>query len=90
MESLYVFHQSQTFNPLDNDIWNVFENKTSHPNNGPLKYSIEEERNKMSEEFILETYKSFRKRVDTIIEKTDGHIEEIYCFVRILFCLLFF
>ena len=29
----------------------------------------------MSEEFILKGFKSFRRRVDTIIEKHDGHIE---------------
>ena len=29
----------------------------------------------MSEEFILKAYKSFWKHVDTIVEKTGGHIE---------------
>ena len=52
---------------------------------------IEEEWNKMSEEFILKACKSFRRRVDTIIEKNGGHIEEIYYFVFIFFfCCLFF
>ena len=40
----------------------------SHPNIGSLKTAIEEEWNKMSEEFILKACKSFRERVDTIIE----------------------
>ena len=42
--------------PLDYAIWGVLENKTnatSHPNIGSLKIAIEEECNKMSEEFIL-------------------------------------
>ena len=36
--------------------------------------AIEEEWNKISEEFILKIAKSFRKRVDTIIEKNGGYI----------------
>ena len=65
-------------NPLDYAIWSILENKTnatSHPNIGSLKTPIEEEWNKMSEEFILNTCKSFQRCVDTIIEKKSGHIE---------------
>ena len=50
----------------------VLENKTnatSHRNIGSLKTAIKEEWNKMSEEFIFKACKSFRRRVDTIIEK---------------------
>ena len=59
-------------NPLDYAIWGILENKTnvtSHPNIGSLKTVIEQEWNKMSEESIWKAYKSFRRRVDTIIEK---------------------
>ena len=59
---------SPDLNPFDYTICDVLENKTnatSHPNIGLLKNAIEEEWNKMSEEFVLKTYKSF----DTIIEK---------------------
>ena len=69
---------SPDLNPLDCTIWGVLENKTnatSHPNIGLLKTAIEEEWNKMSEEFILKAYKSFQKHVDTIIEKNVGQIE---------------
>ena len=69
---------SPDFNPLDYAIWGVLENKTnttSHPNIGSLKTAIEEERNKMSKEFILKICKSFLSLVDTIIEKNSGHIE---------------
>ena len=65
-------HQVQTLTPFDYAIWGVLENKTnatSHPNIGSLKTAFEEEWNKMSEEFILKACKSFRRRVDTIIEK---------------------
>ena len=58
--------------------WGVLKNQTnatSHPNIGSLKIDIEEEWNRMSEEFILKACKSFRRRVDTIIEKNGGHIE---------------
>ena len=61
---------SPDLNPLDYTIWDVLEDKTnatSHPNIGSFKTAIEEEWNKMSEEFILNACKSFRKRVDRII-----------------------
>ena len=50
-------------------------NATSNSNIGSLKTATEEERNKISEEFILKTCKLFRRRVDTIIQKNGGHIE---------------
>ena len=53
-------------------MWGVLEDKTNatfHRNIGSLKTAIEEEWNKMSEEFILKACKSFRRRVNTIIEK---------------------
>ena len=37
--------------------------------------AIEDEWNKMSDEFILKTCKSFWRCVDTIIEKNGGYIE---------------
>ena len=84
---------SPGLNSLHYTIWGVLENKTnatSHPNIGLLKISIEEEWNKMSEEFILNACKSFWRRVDAIILKNGGYIEQIYCFVSIfLFCLFF-
>ena len=63
---------------LDYIVSGVLENKTnasSHPNIGSLKTAIEEEWNKMSEEFILKVRKSFQRQVDTMIEKNGGHIE---------------
>ena len=49
----------------------VLENKTKvtfHRNIGSLKTAIEEEWNRISEECILKTDKSFRRRVDTIVK----------------------
>ena len=69
---------SPDLNLLDYTIWGVLENKTnatSHPNIGSLKTSIKEEWNKMCEEFILKTCRSFRRCVDIIIEKNGAHIE---------------
>ena len=63
---------SPDHDPLDYDIWGVLENKTnatSHPNIVLLKTAIEEEWNKMSEEYILKICKSFSRRVDIITEK---------------------
>ena len=45
---------------------------TPHPNIGLLKIAIEEEWNKISEEFILKACKSFQRHVDTIIDKKNG------------------
>ena len=39
------------------------------------KTVIEKEWNKMSKKFILKAYKSYRRRIDTIIEKKSGHVE---------------
>ena len=69
---------SPNLNPLDYAIWDILENKTnvnSHQNIGSFKTVIEEEWNKMSEEFILKAYKLFQRGVDTVIEKNGGHIE---------------
>ena len=63
---------SSDLKPLDYVNWGVLENKkysTSHPNIGLPKTAIEEEWNKMSEEFILKACKLFRRHVDTITEK---------------------
>ena len=69
-------------NPLDYIMWGILEykiNATSHPNIGSLMTAIEEEWNKMTEEFILKVCKSFRRCVNTIIEKkkkkSGGHIK---------------
>ena len=72
LEFLYDLHQGQNFNPIDYAIWGILENKTNaiiHPNIYSLNIAFEEEWNKMSEEFILKAYKSFRRRVNIIIEK---------------------
>ena len=58
-------------NPIDYTIWGVLKNITNaitHLNIGLHKTAIEEERIKMSEKFIWQTCKSFRMRVDTMIE----------------------
>ena len=44
----------------------------------------------MSEEFILKACKSFRKRVDTIIEKNGGPLSKFIVVSIFLFCCLFF
>ena len=61
---------SPDIKPLDYAIWEDLENKTnatSHQNIGSLKTSIDEEWNRISEEFILKTSKSFRRGINSII-----------------------
>ena len=69
---------SSDLNHLNYTILGALENKTnatSHRNIGLLKTAIEEEWNKMSEEFILKAYKLCWRCVDKIIEKYGSHIE---------------
>ena len=69
---------SPDLGPLDYAIQDILENKTnatSYLNIGSLMTTIEEEWNKMSEEFILKTCKLFQNYVDAIIEKNCSHIE---------------
>ena len=78
MKTAIEQHLSPDLDSLDYAIWRILENETnvtSLPNIGSLKAAIEEEWNKMSEEFILKTCKSFQRHLDTIIEKNGGHIE---------------
>ena len=55
--SIVIKHDlSPDLNSHDYNIWGILENKTnatSHPNIGLLKNAIEEEWNKIFEEFIL-------------------------------------
>ena len=46
-----------------------------YSNISSLKTAVEEERTKLLEEFILKARKSFRRRIDTIIENNGGHNE---------------
>ena len=64
-------------------------NVTSHPNIGSLKTAIEEEWDKMSEEFILKVCKSFRRCVDTIIEKIVDILTKFIVCVCLLILLFF-
>ena len=77
VRTTFKHYLSPDLNALNYAILGVLENKInaiSHPNIGCLKTAIKEEWHKMSEEFILKAYKSFRKRVDTITEKNGDHI----------------
>ena len=64
-------------------------NRTSHPNIGSVKIAIEEEWNKIPEEFILKACKSFRRRIDTKIEKKMTAILNKFTVLLSLFILLF-
>ena len=84
---------SPDLNSLDYAIWGVLENKTnatSHLNIGSLKTAIEEEWNKMSEEFILKACKSFWRCINTIIEKLWSYWVNSLFYVNLLILLLIF
>ena len=67
---------SPDLNPLDYAMERFRKpNKCNFPTIGLFKTVIEKEWNKISEEFILKACKSFRRRIDTIIEKNGDHIE---------------
>ena len=66
------FHQAQTLTLLITLYILEKTNVTSNPNIGSLKTAIEEEWNKMSEEFILKLCKSFRRGFDYNYWKKNG------------------
>ena len=83
---------NRDLNHFDWAIWVVFENKTnatSHQNIGSLKIAVEEEWNKMSEEFVLKTCKPFRRHVDTITEKMAAVLGK-FSILELFSCFFFF
>ena len=69
---------SPDLNPLDYFTWSVLEhatNRTSHNNVDFFKDTIKQEWNKLSPEYLKNTCASFRRRVNTVIEKEGRHLE---------------
>ncbi|QQP48684.1 Uncharacterized protein FKW44_009066, partial [Caligus rogercresseyi] len=69
---------SPDLNPLDFAVWGELErktNKTPHPNVDALKATIRTEWDNMSEEFLINSCKVVRRRVEAAIEAEGGHIE---------------
>ncbi|QQP36795.1 Uncharacterized protein FKW44_021994, partial [Caligus rogercresseyi] len=68
---------SPDLNPLDFVVWGELDrkiNRTPHPNVDALKAPIRTEWDNMSEEFLINSCKAFRRRVETVIEAVGGHI----------------
>ncbi|QQP51070.1 Uncharacterized protein FKW44_012286, partial [Caligus rogercresseyi] len=68
---------SPDLNPLDFAVWGELEkktNRTPHPNVDALKATIRTEWDNMSEEFLINSCKSFRRRVEAVIKAEGGHI----------------
>ena len=67
---------------------------TSHSDIGSLKNAIEEEWNKISEEFILKVCKSFWRRFDSIIEKkkkwSPYWVDFLFYVIYLLIQLIYF
>jgi len=69
---------SPDLNPLDFAVWGVLEkatNKTPHPNLESLKTAIKNEWANMSDTFLIDACKSFRRRIEAVIANNGGHIE---------------
>ena len=69
---------SPDLNPLDFAVWGVLEqatNKTSHHNLESLKAAIKTEWANMSDRFVVDSCKSFRRRIEAVIANNGGHIE---------------
>ena len=84
---------SQNLNSHDYTEWGILENKinaTFHQNIGSLKTSIEEEWNKMSEEFILKDCKLFQRHVATIIEKMAAILRKFTVLCLYSFFVVYF
>ncbi|QQP58172.1 Uncharacterized protein FKW44_003403, partial [Caligus rogercresseyi] len=66
---------SPDLNPLDFAVWGELEkktNRTPHPNVDALKATIRTEWDNMSEEFLINSCKSFRRRVEAVIKAEGG------------------
>ena len=66
-------------NPLDYAVWGVMDRKaraTPHRNVDDLKTSILREWDNLSKDFIVNSCKSFRRRIEAIVEAEGGHIEK--------------
>ena len=69
---------SPDLNPLDFAIWGVMDTKaraTPHRNLSDLKASIVKAWNEMSADFIIKSCRSFRTRLEAVLEADGGHIE---------------
>ena len=66
-------------NPLDYAVWGVMDRKaraTPHRNVDDLKTSILREWDNLSKDFIVNSCKSFWRRIEAIVEAEGGHIEK--------------
>ncbi|QQP53087.1 Uncharacterized protein FKW44_005431, partial [Caligus rogercresseyi] len=64
-------------NLLDFAVWGELErrtNRTPHPIVDALQATIRTEWDNMSEEFLINSCKAFRRRVEGVIEAEGGHI----------------
>lgn len=66
-------------NPLDYAVWGIMDSKaraTPHPNVDSLNASIRREWRRLSKDFIVNSCKSFRSRIEAIVEAEGSHIEK--------------
>ncbi|QQP50208.1 Uncharacterized protein FKW44_011135 [Caligus rogercresseyi] len=69
---------SPDLNPLDFAMLGELKrdtNRTPHPNVDAIKTTIRTEWGNMSEEFLINSCKAFRRCVEVVIEAEGGHIE---------------
>ncbi|QQP41925.1 Uncharacterized protein FKW44_016437 [Caligus rogercresseyi] len=69
---------SPDLNPLDFAVWDELKrkiNRTPHPNVDALKATIRMEWDNMSEEFLINSCKTLRCRVEAVIEAEGGQVE---------------
>lgn len=72
---------SPDLNPLDYGIWGVMEREacaTHHNSLETLKASITEAWDNLSDEFVVKTCRSFRRRLEMVVEADGGYIEKNY------------
>ena len=65
-------------NPLDYGIWGIVERRacaTPHLSVDALKAAVDAQWHEMSEDFIQNTCKSFRLRIEAMVEAMGGHFE---------------
>ena len=70
--------QSPDLNPLDYGIWGIMDKNaraTSHPNLASLKASVIREWDNLSMEFVANTCRQFRGRLEKAVEADGGYFE---------------
>jgi len=70
---------SPDLSPLDYAVWGIVERRacaTPHRNVADLKIAVEQEWANMSDDFLVKTCRSFRPRLEAMLDRGGNYIED--------------